>query len=131
MKTIIPILEKIRPLIITLTAEERLALIQAIATLESSPTPRPTLENRRQIIKQEQERWYARSASERQAYQGQFVALQQGKVIDSDPDQRILYLRIKKQYGRAPIPILYADWTEPPTYTVHSPHRAGKTEESP
>ncbi len=118
MNTITPILEKIRPLVAPLNAKERLTLIQAIAAMPAPATSPSTAHQQQLAI--EQAAWYARPSTERQKYQGEFVALKEGQVIDHDPDQRTLYLRVKAQFGRGPIPILHADWTAPPTYTIYA-----------
>ena len=119
-KMITPILEKIRPLIEPLSAEERLTLIQAIATLVPVTESAETSSRRQQLV-EEQTKWYARPLIERRQYQGQYVALKDGEVIDQDQDQRSLVLRVKAQLGQAPVAILFADWEAPPTYTIHSP----------
>jgi hypothetical protein len=116
METITPILEQIRALIEPLNAQERLALIQAIAAIEAAPETATV-----SALQAEEAAWYAQPPSERQKYRGEFVALKDQQVIDHDADQRALYLRVKAKYGRSPIPILYADWAAPPTYTVYNP----------
>ena len=122
MATITPIIEKIRPLIEPLTAEEKLSLIEAIAKIEPALAPdEKRASTYRQQILTEQTSWYARSRAERQQYQGEYVALKEQQVIDHDSDQRALYLRIKTEHGRDPVAILFADWETPPTYTIYSP----------
>ena len=118
MNTIAPILEKIRLLVAPLNAEERLTFIQAIAAMPA-PAMSPATAHQQQLAI-EQATWYARPSTERQKYKGEFVALKEGQVIDRDPDQRTLYLRVKARFGRSPIPILQADWTSPPTYTIYA-----------
>lgn len=116
IETVHPIFEKIRPFVIRLTAEERLSLIEAIATLDSPPQPNiASRQQRQQRLKAEQQRWFKRPAVERQPYQGQFVALQNGQVIDHDADQRALTLRVRQAHALSPIAIIQADWTEIPT----------------
>ncbi len=36
-------------------------------------------------------------------YRGQYVAIHQGHVVDSDADARVLYLRIRERYGYIPV----------------------------
>lgn len=129
MDTIAPILEKMRPLIAPLNAEERLALIQAIAemTTESEKTIDPGDTNRHQQIAVEQAAWFKRPLTERQQFRGEFVALRDGAVIDHDHDQRTLYLRIKSNFGRAPIAILNANLESTPQFTIHSPSLVTKS----
>ena len=122
MTTITPIIEKIRPLIEPLTAEERLSLIEAIAKIGPALTSDEKSSSAyRQQIMAEQASWFARSRAERQQYQGEYVALKDQQVIDHDFNQRALYLRVKTKHGRDPVAILFADWETPPTYSIHSP----------
>jgi hypothetical protein len=117
------IFEQVRALIAPLDAEERLALIQAIAATPP-PTDTPleaTLKQQHAQLAKEQAAWYALSAEERAPYRGEYVAIYQGQVVDHDPDQRALYIRVHKRYGRVPIPILNADWEQPPTYVIRHP----------
>ena len=131
MDTISPIIEKMRPLIEPLTAEERLALIQAIAEMTTEPekTIEPTDSNRHQQIAAEQTAWFKLPLTERQQFRGEYVALKDGKVVDHDSDQRKLYLRIKSTFGRAPIAILNADLEASPQFMVHSPSLITKSTE--
>ncbi len=115
METIDPILEKIRPLIADLNAQERLALIQAIAEIDdSAPAERSTSDRQRQIAS-EQAAWFALPQPQRQQYQGQYVAVKDSQVIDSDRNQRTLYLRIRDKFGREPVAILNAAWETAPS----------------
>lgn len=45
-------------------------------------------------------------------YQGQFVGMLDGRVLDSDPDGGKLYARLRQQYGD--LPILIVEVTEQP-----------------
>jgi len=117
------ILEQIRSLIAPLGVEERLAVIQAIAAMGSGiQAGDASSAERRNQLAVEQASWYARSRSERQRYRGEFVAVHDQQVIDHDPDQRSLYLRVRERLGHRPVLIVHADWAEPPVYTFHSPH---------
>ncbi|MFP4394315.1 MAG: DUF5678 domain-containing protein [Anaerolineales bacterium] len=124
MKSEVDVFEQIQALIAPFSIEERLALIREIAampppfsteTLFSSQQPTSTQ------LYREQAAWYALPAEEREGYQGEYVALHQGQVVDHDADQRALYIRIRERYGRAPVPILPADQEQPPTFVIHSP----------
>lgn len=68
----------------------------------------------------EQEAWYATSQCERVQYQGQYVAIYQGNVIDADADRIALVKRVRTQYPGAPIPILAAEEEMLPELIVHS-----------
>ena len=109
------ILDKIRPLVSSLSPEDRLALIQAI---DSEDLPASSQDK----LLQEQVAWFARSKSDRQRFAGEFVAIQANQVIDHDPDQRALYLRIRTHFTGQPVLIVHADWDEPLAFTIHSPH---------
>ena len=113
--SIMGILDKIRPMVSLLSPEDRLALIQAIASEDL------TASSQDQLL-QEQEAWFARTKSDRQRFAGQFVAVQANQVLDHDTDQRALYLRIRAHFASQPVLIVQADWDEPPTFTIHSPH---------
>ena len=118
------ILDKIRHLVVPLNAEERLALIQAIADVEPKPAVESDilpLAQRRSQLAAEQSAWYARPPDERARYHGEFVAVRDGQVVDHGSDQRALYLRVRAHSGHKPVLIVHADWDEPPVYTIHSP----------
>jgi hypothetical protein len=116
------ILDQIRSLATPLNAKERLALIQTIADMppavESNVAPSA---QRRSQLAAEQAAWYARPPGERARYRGEFVAVRDGQVVDHDPDQRTLYLRVRARFGHTPVLIIRADWGEAPVYTVYSP----------
>jgi len=118
------ILDKICHLVIPLSAEERLTLIQAIADMEPKPAAEsdilPPVQRHNQLAA-EQAAWYAQPPGERARYHGEFVAVQEGQVVDHDPNQRALYLRVRARFGHNPVLIVHADWDEPPVYTIHSP----------
>lgn len=123
------VVEQVRQLAAPLTSTERLALIQAIAALESSDT---------QTVRQtqvdaddpavEQAAWFARPAAERRQFAGHYVAVQGQQVIDYDSDQRALFLRVHEQFGAMPVLVVDADWDEPPTLIVCSPQLRKCTE---
>ena len=113
--SITDILDKIRPMVSLLSPEDRLALIQAIASEDL------TASSQDQLL-QEQEAWFARTKSDRQRFAGEFVAVHASQVLDHDTDQRALYLRIRAHFASQPVLIVQADWDEPPTFTIHSPH---------
>lgn len=41
----------------------------------------------------------------KQTYLGQFVAIHQGRLVDADPDQRTLYIRVHRRYPHTIIAI--------------------------
>jgi hypothetical protein len=116
------LIEQVRQLAAPLTSTERLALIQAIAALESSDG-QAAHQNRATAddLEVEQEAWFARPAAERRRYAGQYVAVKGGQVVDHAADQRSLYLRVRERFGAQPVLIVSADWDEPPMLVMRSP----------
>lgn len=119
------ILEQIQPLVIKLSAEERLSLIHSIAQLEplrhSSPTSSVFDDDRQLQMLAEQEAWFAKPESQRARYRGRYIAVRHGMVIDEDLDQRTLLRRVRDQFGNAPIPVISGDENAVPEYVVTSP----------
>ena len=115
-------MEQVRSLAAQLNTADRLALIRAIASLE---TPEDETESEAAVtgkgIAAEQEAWFARPVAERKRYAGEYVAVHDGQVVDHDADQRVLFLRMRSRYGRRPVLIVRADWDTAPVYTIHSP----------
>jgi hypothetical protein len=117
----VSVLEKVRDLVASLSTEERLDLIRDIAAMET-PVDQPTQEQHHNHLAAEQAAWGAKPLEERKVYRGEFVAVREGQVVDHDVDQRALYLRVRARFGHTPVLIVPAEWTEPPVYTIHSPH---------
>jgi len=116
------VIDQVRTLAAPLSNAERLALIRAIASMETperEAAPRSNAD--RQAFDAEQEAWFARPLVERQRYAGEYVAVQDEQVVDHDSDQRALYLRARAQFGRRRMLIIKADWDVPPVFTIHSP----------
>jgi hypothetical protein len=78
---------------------------------------------RQKRIAVETEAWYRLPVAERKKYQGQYVAVYQGQVVDSDPNQLELYNRVRKQFGRQTILITEGGDQPIPVYRVRSPRR--------
>jgi len=78
-------------------------------------------EYRERQIAAESKAWYALPAEERRKYDGVYVAFYRGQVVDSDPAQRALYLRLRQKYGRAPVMITVGGDHPMPVYTLRSP----------
>jgi hypothetical protein len=116
------VMEQVQSLAAQLNTADRLALIRAIASLE---TPEDETESEAAVTGKgtsaEQEAWFARPAAERKRYAGEYVAVHEGQVVDHDADQRALFLRMRSRYGRRPVLIVRADWDTAPVYTIHSP----------
>jgi len=71
----------------------------------------------------ETEGWYRLSPVERQRYEGVYVAVYQGQVVDSDADRLALYYRVREKYGRQTILITPGGDQPLPFYRVRSPRQ--------
>jgi hypothetical protein len=118
------IFRRVQELIAPLDSEARLRLIEVIAAMP----PRMAVDvsgiatsSYAAQVAQEQAAWYALPSATRARYHGEYVAVHQGHVVDHDPDQRALYVRVRQCLAHAPIALLSADWNEPPTFVIHSP----------
>ena len=115
------ILERVQELVVHLDYTDRLAIIRAIATVEPPPTVvEPELDESDRALAAEQAAWFAQPAGKRRRYGEDYVAVYHGEVVDHDPDQRSLYLRVRARYGRIPVLIVPAKWNQPPVYVFHS-----------
>lgn len=115
------IIEQIRPLVRELTPTERQELMNAIELIEpAEPIRADALDERHARLVAEQEAWLARPASDRQRYQGEYVAVYNGEVVEHDPDERALYLRVRTRFAAAPILIMHANWDAVPEFTIHT-----------
>jgi hypothetical protein len=76
---------------------------------------------RHDLLWAEQEAWFARPKAHREKYQGEYVAVQNGQVLDHDSDKRELYLRTGQYSKHAPVLLVHADWDSIPEYTFRSP----------
>lgn len=121
------VLDEIRSLVPDLSLADRLQLIRELATLPKPPKQTPTnrtpeeRSQRKEQLSLEQKQWFARPLQERQQYSGQYVAVYQNEVVDSDVDQRQLYLRVRQRFGHQPVLLIPADLAQTPVYTLHSP----------
>ncbi|MCS6844322.1 MAG: hypothetical protein NZ528_08380 [Caldilineales bacterium] len=80
--------------------------------------PEPQYEAALAALEAEQAAWFARPCVERQQYAGHFVAVRGGQVVDHDPSQRALYLRVHARFGREPVLIVNADWDAEPMFNL-------------
>jgi hypothetical protein len=78
---------------------------------------------RQKKIAVETEAWYRLPITERKKYQGKYVAVYQGQVVDSDPDQLTLFYRVRDRFGRQTILITEGGDQPIPVYRVRSPRR--------
>lgn len=116
------VIEQVRRLALPLSSADRLALIRAIASLEAperKQVARPDANGH--TLDAEQAAWFARPPAERERYAGEHVAVHGKEVVDHDPDQRALYLRVLARYGPQPVLIVRADWDAMPEFIIHSP----------
>lgn len=63
-------------------------------------------DRRHRYLTAEMERFREHHDELRQQYEGQFIALREGKVLDHDPEGGRLYGRIHQQYGDIPVLIV-------------------------
>ena len=82
---------------------------------------------RQKRIVAETEAWYRLPTAERKHYEGMYVAVFQGQVVDSDPDRLQLYFRVRKRFGRQTILITQGGDYPIPVYRVRSPRRGRGT----
>lgn len=78
---------------------------------------------RQKRIVAETEAWYSLPSAERRRYEGKYVAVYQGEVVDSDPDRLELYFRVRQRFGRQTILITEGGDYPIPVYRVRSPRR--------
>ena len=78
---------------------------------------------RQKRIMVETEAWYGLPVEERKRYEGQFVAVYKGQVVDSDSDRLTLYHRLRQRFGRQTILITEGGDYPIPVYRVRSPRR--------
>lgn len=119
------VIEQIRTLVADFSPEERLSILQAIAPVEPDVGTDTEVLDQIEIAERnrlwaEQEAWFARPPQERLQYRGKYIAILGGQVIDSDLDQRALYLRVRSRFGRAAVLIINGDWNEIPEITIHT-----------
>jgi hypothetical protein len=74
-----------------------------------------------QFAKEKQAFWAMQTAL-LQHYEGQYVAIYQGQVVDSDLDKVALALRVYHKYGYVPIYVHHVSRHQPRTRYIHSPH---------
>jgi hypothetical protein len=71
----------------------------------------------------ETEAWYNLTPEERRGYEGKFVAIFGGQVVDSDLDRLALYHRVKERFGRQTVLIMEGGDYPIPVYRSQSPRR--------
>ena len=76
---------------------------------------------RQKRLMAETEAWYHLPRQTRQQYEGKFVAVYQGQVVDSDLDRLTLYHRVRQRFGRQTILITAGGDHPIPVYRVRSP----------
>ena len=121
MEVVPTVFTQIRTLVQPLSAEQRLQVIQDIASLAQveeadQETPLPS-----EQLAIEEASWYALPVETRARYANQHVAIKNEQIVDHDEDQRALYLRVRQRFGSTPVAILWAGWEEPPIFEIRSP----------
>jgi len=116
---------------ITLQEPSLIAEIEQITTQEGIDTAvflaeavrRHLAHYRQKRLLTETEAWYNLPATTREQYNGQFVAVHQGQVVDSDSNQLTLYHRVRQQFGRQTILITEGGDQPMPIYHNRSTKR--------
>lgn len=72
-------------------------------------------------IAQEEEYFQGQHTQLLQSYQGQYIAMHDGQVIDSDVDELALYMRIRQQYPLIGILIKKVTATPEDIWIIRSP----------
>jgi hypothetical protein len=121
MEAVSTIFKQIRTLVLPLSAEQRLELIQDIASLAPVVEDLQGTSRRSKQLASEQASWYALPLTKRARYSNQYVAVKNGQIVDHDAEQRALYLRVRRRFGPDSIAILRADSERPPTFDIRSP----------
>lgn len=78
---------------------------------------------RQKRIAKETRAWHQLPSAYRKQYEGQFVGVYNGQVVDTDPDRLTLYLRLRDQYERQPILITEGGDYPIPEYRIRSAWR--------
>lgn len=81
---------------------------------------------REEKIREESTRFRAKHTELRAGYLGQYIAFRNGEVLDHDPDARVLYLRVKRQFGDEPILIAPVTDQAKPEFHMRSPRLANQ-----
>ncbi len=97
--------------------------IEASEFLADAVRHRLAVYRQKQIVA-ETDAWYRLPAEERRKYEGKYVAVHGGQVVDSDPDRLTLYLRLRERFGREPVLMTEGGDHPIPVYRVRSPRRA-------
>ena len=95
MEAVSTIFKQIRTLVLPLSAEQRLELIQDIASLAPLEGDLQEMSRRSERLATEQTFWYALPAAKRERFKNHYVAVRNEQVVDHDADQRALYLRVR------------------------------------
>jgi hypothetical protein len=121
MEAVSTIFTQIRTLVQPLSAEQRLQLIQDIASMTQDMADVPETPSRAEQLALEEAYWYRLPVETRARYANRYVAIKSKQIIDHDADQRALYLRVRRRFGSDPVAIVWADWQEPPVFEIRSP----------
>ena len=68
--------------------------------------------------------WYRLPPAVRNQYRGQYVAVYQNEIVDSDQERLTLYRRIHERFGRRSVLIIEGGDHPMPIYRTCSPRRA-------
>ena len=71
----------------------------------------------------ERRAFWAMRAQLLKAYEGKYVAVLNGEVVDCDEDKQVLAKRLYRQFGYQPIYVQLVTTTSLPVYRLSSPRR--------
>jgi hypothetical protein len=121
MEAVSTIFTQIRTLVQPLSAEQRLQLIQDIASMTQDEAAIRETPSTAEQLAAEEAYWYGLPAQMRARYANRYVAINNRQVVDHDVDQRALYLRVRRRFGSDTVAIVRAEWQEPPVFEIRSP----------
>jgi hypothetical protein len=116
MEAVSTIFTQIRTLVQPLSAQQRLQLIQDIASMTQDEAAVRATPSTAEQLSVEEAYWYGLPAAMRARYANRYVAIKNWQVVDHDVDQRALYLRVRRRFGSDPVAILWAEWEKAPMY---------------
>jgi hypothetical protein len=120
MEAVSTIFTQIRTLVQPLSAEQRLQLIQDIASMTQDEAAVRATPSKAEQLAVEEAHWYRLSVEMRARYANRYVGIKNTQVVDHDADQRALYLRVRQRFGSDLVAIVWADWEKAPGYEMRN-----------
>lgn len=120
MEAVSTIFTQMRTLVQPLSAEQRLQLIQDIASMTQDEAVVRETPSKAEQLAVEEAYWYGLSPELRTRYANQYAVIKNRQVVDHDVDQRAIYLRVRRRFGSDPVAILRAEWKKEPVYEIRN-----------